>query len=124
MQEAARRLEDGGRIINLSTGLTRAWPVNVSVYAGSKAAVEQFSKALAKEVGSRGITVNAVLPGVVETDLTAGMAHDIKENARKNSSFGRLGTPEDIADAVAFLAGNDARWITGQSIVANGGTTP
>ena len=124
LREAATRVSDGGRIISLSTGLTRTWPAMTGAYAGSKAAVEQFTRALSKEIGPRGITVNAVLPGVVETDMIARAPEAMRQRATQASSFGRLGSPEDIADVVAFLAGPDSRWITGQLVVANGGTVP
>lgn len=74
--------------------------------------------------GPRQITVNAILPGVIETDMTAGMAEEVRSAARSQTSFSRLGQPRDIADVVAFLASDDARWITGQMIVVNGGSTP
>jgi 3-oxoacyl-[acyl-carrier protein] reductase len=124
LQAAADRLADNGRIISLSTGLTRGWATGVAAYAGSKAAIEQFSRSLSKDLGPRGITVNVVLPGVTETDLTANMPSENKQHMRSQTSLGRLGKPEDIADVIAFLASDDARWITGQMIVANGGSTP
>lgn len=117
-------VEDGGRIVSISTGLTRGWASGAAAYAGSKAAIEQFSRALSKEAGPRQITVNAILPGVIETDMTAGMAEEVRSAARSQTSFSRLGQPRDIADVVAFLASDDARWITGQMIVVNGGSTP
>lgn len=124
MQNAMPRLSEGGRIINLSTGLTRGWAPMAAAYAGSKAAIEQFTRSLSKEAGARGITVNAVLPGVTRTEILAGASADQLERARSQTSFGRLGEPEDIADVIAFLASEDARWITGQTIVVNGGSTP
>lgn len=124
LQMAAERVADGGRIISVSTGLTRNWAVGAAAYAGSKAAIEQFSRSLSKDLGPRAVTVNVVLPGVVETDMTSAMSPEMKEHARSQTSFGRLGRPEDIADVVAFLASDDARWVTGQLIVANGGSTP
>ena len=124
MQNAMRCIADNGRIINLSSGLTRGWAVRTAAYAGSKAAIEQFTRSLSKEAGARGITVNVVLPGVTRTDIIR--RHDAAhlENARKQTSFGRLGEPEDIADIIAFLASEQSRWLTGQLIVANGGSTP
>ena len=122
--QAAARLRDNGRIISLSTGLTRNWAPGAAAYAGSKAAIEQFTRSLSKELGPRGITVNAVLPGVVETDMTSGFPEERKRAAAQQTSFGRLGTAEDIADVVTLLASERARWITGQLIVANGGSTP
>ncbi|MBI1684106.1 SDR family oxidoreductase [Caulobacter hibisci] len=124
LQAAAGRIANGGRIITLSTGLTRTWAANAALYAGSKAAIEQFSRSLSKEVGGRGVTVNVVLPGVVETDMTAAMPAAMKQHAASQTSLGRLAAPDDIADVVGFLASPEARWITGQLIVANGGSTP
>jgi 3-oxoacyl-[acyl-carrier protein] reductase len=120
LQEAAKHIRDGGRIINISTGGTAAPGAYGSVYAGSKAAIEQFGMALAKELGSRQITVNTVLPGVTETDgLTlpdAARAHLIHE-----TTLGRLGKPDDVAEVVGFLASEAARWMTGQNVRAGGG---
>ncbi|KWV94044.1 SDR family oxidoreductase [Erythrobacter sp. AP23] len=124
MREASRRLNDGGNIINLSTGLTRNWAPKAAGYAGSKAAIEQFTRSLSKEVGVRGIAVNAILPGVTETDMTSNFPEERKLAASAQTSFGRLGRPEDIADVVSLLVDRRARWITGQLIVANGGSTP
>ena len=124
MQNAVRVMQDEGRIISLSTGLTRNWAVGAAAYAGSKAAIEQFGRSLSNEAGKRGITVNTVLPGVTRTDMTGQMPAALLEAARQQTSFGRLGEPEDIAEIVAFLASPGSRWITGQLIVANGGSTP
>jgi 3-oxoacyl-[acyl-carrier protein] reductase len=124
MKNAAEVMANDGRIINLSSGKTRNWAVNTAAYAGSKAAVEQFTRSLSKEVGVRGITVNAVLPGLVVTDMMSFLPDSHLENARQQTSFGRLGQVDDIADVVGFLASEQSRWITGQLIVANGGSTP
>lgn len=118
---AARRLRDGGRIVNISTGYTRATFPNVGVYAGTKAAVEQMARSLSRELGPRRITVNTVLPGLVDTD---GLSADVRANLDAfvaATPLGRIGEARDIADIVAFLAGDDARWVTGQDIVAAGG---
>lgn len=119
---AARHMRDGGRIVNLSTANTTLAGPGVSVYAGSKAAVEQFSKVAAKELGARGITVNAVSPGATDTDLLRST------NTQQGLDFsvaltplGRLGQPADIADVVAFLVGPDGRWVNGQTLIASGG---
>ena len=118
LQEAARRMPDGGRIVNLASNVTVQSLANASVYAASKAAVEQFTRVLAKELGSRQITVNAVAPGATETDMIPDMA---REMVPKMTPLGRLGQPEDIADVVAFVVSQEARWITGQIIGVNGG---
>ena len=123
MQEAARRMADGGRIVSLSTGGTVSGAPGASFYAGSKAAVEQFTKALAKEIGGRGITVNAVSPGFTDTDML-GDNPQFKEMGAQLSPLGRLGKQEDVADVadvVGFLASEEARWITGQNVQAGGG---
>ena len=120
MQEAARRVRDGGRIINISTGQTAVAFPGGSVYAGSKAAVEQFGLVLAKELGSRQITVNNVLPGAVETESLA-VPEAVQQQLIQNTPLGRLGQPEDIAEVVGFLASPAARWMTGQNVRATGG---
>ena len=120
LQQAAHHIADGGRIINISTsGTVMAIPAG-GAYAASKAAIEQFSFALAKELGVRGITVNAVSPGVTETD---GLVLDREQVNQMiaQTPLGRLGHPEDVASAVAMLVSDDASWITGQSLRANGG---
>ena len=118
LQEAARRMPDGGRIVNLASNVTVQSLANASIYAASKAAVEQFTRVLAKELGSRQITVNAVAPGATETDMIPDVAREI---VPKMTPLGRLGQPEDIADVVAFVVSEEARWITGQIIGVNGG---
>ncbi|GAA1980729.1 SDR family oxidoreductase [Nocardiopsis rhodophaea] len=121
MKYAARTISDNGRIINISTGNTRVSMPFVGVYAGTKAATEQMTFSLAKELGSRGVTVNAVLPGLTDTD---GLRPEIRENAGPiigMTPLGRMGTPEDVAEVVAFLATEEARWVTGQTIGASGG---
>ncbi|MGO8671779.1 MAG: glucose 1-dehydrogenase [Capsulimonadaceae bacterium] len=122
MQEAAQRLEDGGRIINISSGVTILGSAGMSVYAGSKAAVEQFTMAAARELGGRGITVNTVSAGMTRTDLLNEVVpREIQERMASSAPLGRLGLPEDIADVVLFLASESGRWITGQNIRATGG---
>ncbi len=122
MREAAKRLRDGGRIINFSSSVVGLYQPRYGVYAATKAAVEAMTHVAAKELGARGITVNAVAPGPIETDLfrSQNSQEQVAAITRMNP-FGRLGTPEDIADVVAFLAGPDGRWISGQVIRANGG---
>jgi 3-oxoacyl-[acyl-carrier protein] reductase len=122
MQEAARRLSNGGRIINISSSTTRGWSPGNAIYAGSKSAIEQFTRSLSRELGARGITVNAVVPGLTETDMIGDYTPAVREAVAKNTTLGRLGQPRDIADVVAFIASEEARWITGQMVVANGGS--
>ncbi|MEV5407811.1 SDR family oxidoreductase [Thermopolyspora sp. NPDC052614] len=119
---AARRLRDNGRIISLSTLNTVLPAPGVAVYAASKAAVERFSSVAARELGPRGITVNTVSPGAVDTDMLHGAnSPEGLQQAVALTALGRLGRPADIADVVAFLAGPDARWITGQNLRVSGG---
>ncbi|HLU96401.1 MAG TPA: glucose 1-dehydrogenase [Thermobifida alba] len=121
LRQAAATVRDGGRIIIVSSGNTRATLPATGVYAGTKAFAEQMGLALAKELGPRQITVNSVLPGLTDTE---GVRPDIRANAEEviaMTPLGRMGRPEDIADVVAFLAGDDARWVTGQRIGVSGG---
>ena len=120
LQEAATQLADGGSIVSISTGVTSMSESGAGAYAGSKAAVEQFSNCLAKELGDRQITVNTVAPGVTDTD---GMVLE-EEQANQliaQTPLGRLGKPDDIAAVIAMLVSDDAHWITGQNIRATGG---
>jgi len=122
LQEAVRRLRDGGRIVNVSSTATVLAQPRQAVYAASKAAVEQFTRVAARAVGGRGITVNTVSPGAVETEeLLATGSPETLAQWRRPTALGRLGLPADIADVVAFLAGPDARWVTGQNLRAAGG---
>lgn len=114
---------DRGRIVNISTvGTINSVPAGASVYTGTKAAVEQFTMALARELGGRGITVNTVSPGVTETEgFRKNAPPEMQILAAKMSPLGRIGQPQDIADVVAFLVSDQARWLTGQNIRACGG---
>lgn len=118
LQEAARRLRDGGRIIVVSTGGTKMFFGQTSLYLGSKGAVEQFVRVLSRELGSRNITVNAVSPGFTDTDLLPDRDRAV---AAGLSAFDRIGTPQEVAEVAAFLAGDAARWVTGQNVGAGGG---
>lgn len=125
IQQGLPRLRDGGRIINISSAVTRtAFPVNIA-YSMTKAALNVLTHTLALQLGPRGITVNAVAPGPVNTDMTGEGSwyaqEGVREQAAAYSTFNRMGEPADIADIVAFVASEDARWITGQYIDATGG---
>lgn len=122
-REAARCIEDGGRIVNISSGVTVANSEGMALYAGSKAALEAFAKVLARELAPRGITVNIVSPGMTDTPmLEGGDARLLRKVGAELAAMKRLGQPEDIADAVAALVSNDGRWITGQNLHVDGGT--
>jgi 3-oxoacyl-[acyl-carrier protein] reductase len=122
-QLAARMFNDGGRIVNISSTVTRARVRGLSIYAGSKAALEAFTRIWAAELAPRQITVNCLLPGMIDTDLIrVNMPPDTVERIGKTIPLGRAGQPADIADVVAFLCSDDARWITGQEIVVSGGS--
>ena len=122
LREGARRLRNGGRIVNLSTSVVGLKLETYGVYAATKAAVETLTGILAKELRGRDITVNAVAPGPTATDLFLdGKSPELVERMSKMNPLERLGTPGDIAAAVAFLAGPDGGWINGQVLRANGG---
>ncbi|UKK94688.1 SDR family oxidoreductase [Brucella pseudogrignonensis] len=122
LREAATRLRSGGSIVNFSTSVVGLKLETYSVYAATKAAVETLTAIMAKEMRGRSITVNAVAPGPTATDLFLnGKSDELIERMSKMNPLERLGTPEDIASAVAFLAGPDGSWINGQVLRANGG---
>lgn len=122
IQQAYRCMNDGGRIINFSTSVAGQMFPAYSVYAGTKGAVEQFTRQLAKEFGPKGITINAVAPGPVNTELfTVGKTEAQIAGVAAANAFRRLGEPDDIAAVVAFLASEESKWITGQTIRVNGG---
>ena len=118
MQEAAKVLKDGGRIVNISTGGTHLSFPGATAYLGSKAALEQYTKGLAQELAPKGITVNTVSPGFTETGM---MTDEYRQIGIQLSPMKRLGIPKDIADVVAFVVSEDARWLTGQTIQVGGG---
>jgi 3-oxoacyl-[acyl-carrier protein] reductase len=122
MREAARRLRDDGRIVNFSTSVVGTKLETYGVYTATKAAIETMTAILSKEMRGRNITVNAVAPGPVATDLfLTGKSQELIDRLAKMNPMERLGTPEDIASAVAFLVGPDGGWINGQVLRANGG---
>lgn len=122
MREAARRMRDGGRVINFSTSVVGVYGPTYGVYAATKAAVEAMTHVLSKELGARQINVNAVAPGPVATELfLEGKSDQMLDRIKGMIPFGRLGEPDDIASVVSFLAGPDGAWVNGQVLRANGG---
>jgi NAD(P)-dependent dehydrogenase (short-subunit alcohol dehydrogenase family) len=119
-------LADGGRIVNLSSGLTRVSVAGFSAYSTAKGAVETLSVYMAKELGSRGITVNTVAPGAIETDFLGGAVRDMAELNKQfadMTALGRVGLPDDIGPMISSLLGTDNRWVTAQRIEVSGGQT-
>jgi len=110
-----------GRIINISSIAGLIGNAGQANYAASKAGLIGLTKTLARELASRGITVNAVAPGLIETDMTTVLSEEIRQNILKNVPLGKLGEPEDIAGAVAYLASAEAKYITGQVLTVDGG---
>ncbi|MDF5725642.1 MAG: SDR family oxidoreductase [Rhizonema sp. PD37] len=122
LREAAKRLRDGGRIINFSSSVVGLYQPTYAIYAATKAGVEAMTHILSKELRGRNITVNAIAPGPTATDLfLKDKPKEVIDQMAKLSPLERLGEPEDIANAVAFLASPDAVWINGQVLRANGG---
>jgi 3-oxoacyl-[acyl-carrier protein] reductase len=124
-QEAAKHFgPDGGSIVNISSLASTYTPATSSVYSGTKAAVDAITKALAKELGPRNIRVNAINPGMVETEgvHSAGFIEsDFRKQVESQTPLGRIGQPEDVAPAAVFFASSDAAWITGETLVIAGG---
>ncbi|MEG4107896.1 SDR family oxidoreductase [Microcoleus sp. S13_C5] len=121
-QEAAKRMAEGGRIVNFSSSTTAIMLPTYGVYVATKGAVEQLTRSLAKELGDRQITVNVISPGPTDTELfTVGKTAEQIQRFTQMTALGRLGKVEDIADVTAFLCSEQARWITGQNIRVNGG---
>ncbi|MCC8391526.1 glucose 1-dehydrogenase [Paraburkholderia sp. MMS20-SJTR3] len=124
-QAAVKHLGEGGSIVNISSVVSRITPATTAVYTATKGAVDAITGVLAKELGPRKIRVNSVNPGMVETEGThsAGViGSDFETWAVSTTPLGRIGKPDDIADVVAFLASDDARWLTGESLIASGGS--
>ena len=124
-QAAVTRMGTGGRLITISSAVThKAWP-EVLVYTMSKGAIDVMTRTLAKDLAPRGITVNAVGPGLIDTEMNAAWMHSSPEAealASSYAAFNRVGEPEDVADVVAFLASDQSRWITGEYVDVSGGT--
>lgn len=121
-QQAAQHIKDGGRIINFSSSTTAMMLPKYSAYVATKGAVEQMTRVFAKELGAKNITVNVISPGPTDTELfREGKTEEQINNFGKMAALGRLGQVQDLADVVAFLASDEARWITGQNIRVNGG---
>lgn len=118
MQEAAKVLSEQGRIVNISSAGTHLHYYGATAYLGSRGALEQFTQGVAQELAPRGITVNTVAPGFTDTGI---LTDTYKQMGIEASPFKRLGTPQDIAEVVAFLVSEQARWVTGQTIQAGGG---
>ncbi|MDQ1026218.1 3-oxoacyl-[acyl-carrier protein] reductase [Streptomyces umbrinus] len=126
VRHGLERLRDGGRVVNISSGLARAaaFP-HLIAYAMTKGALDVFSRDLSKVLGARGITVNSLAPGIVDTDNTAELLYGTTDGWAKAaaiSALGRVGETADIADAVAFLASDQGRWVTGHWMDATGGS--
>src|SRR5687768_973277 len=122
LREAATRLADNGRVVSLSSTVTRLMLPNYAAYAASKGAVEQLTRIFAKEAGGRGITANIVSPGPVNTEMfTTGKSEETIKRMAAMSFQGRVGEPRDVANLVLFLVGEEAAWITGQNISVSGG---
>lgn len=122
LREAARRLEDGGRIVSITSSLTHQPMAGLSIYTASKAAIESFTATLAKELAGRDITVNCVAPGATATEVfLQGKSQETIQQFADLSPLGRVGEPEDLANVVSFLVSPEGGWINGQTIRANGG---
>lgn len=121
---ALPQFNDGGRIINISSGAATMTMAGYSIYSASKAAVDTLTRIWAQDLGKRHITVNTVSPGTTQTDMfEAAIPAEARTAMAEKTALGRIGTPEDIADVVAWLASSEARWITGKVIGADGGIT-
>jgi 3-oxoacyl-[acyl-carrier protein] reductase len=125
VQGALPRLRDNGRVVTLSSGLSRFANPMFTAYSATKGAIDVMTRVLAQELGARGITVNAIAPGAIDTDMNASWlrSEEGRNMLMARQALKQVGAPPEIADAVAFLAGPDSRWITGQRIEASGGSS-
>jgi len=122
MKTASEKLEKNGRIINISSSTSRLMMPTYSIYSATKAAIEQMTRIFAKEIGNKGITVNSVLPGPMNTDLfLKGKSSELINRIASLSAFNRIGDVEDIIPIILFLSSDQSQWITGQNIGINGG---
>ncbi len=126
-QAAVKHLQEGGSIINIGSVVSRITPPNSAVYTGTKGAVDAITGVLSRELGARKIRVNTLNPGLIETEGTktagtVGPDSDFEKWAIANTPLGRVGQPKDIADIAVFLASDDSRWLTGEQLLAGGGT--
>ncbi len=122
VREAAKRLNNGGRIINITSSVVGLYQPGYGLYAATKAAVEALTHVLAKELGPRAITVNAISPGPIATDFfMTGKPQELVDTISRSIPLGRLGEPDDIAKVVSLICGPDSGWVNGQIIRANGG---
>lgn len=121
---AVSRLRDHGRVVNISSGVSRIAMPEILAYSATKGALDNLTLNLAKLLGPRGITVNSVAPGIIDTDVTAWLHEDAdaRQWAIDAAALGRIGQPDDVAAVVAFLAGEDGRWVTGRVVDATGGS--
>lgn len=121
MREASRRLRNGGRVVNFSSSVVGLYQPSFGVYAATKAAVEALTVIMAREMAGRSITVNAVAPGPVQTELLSHSPQAVLDHLAEMTPLRRLGQPTDVASVIAFLVSNDGGWINGQTIRVNGG---
>lgn len=120
-QAAAPHLENGGRVVNLSSNLAFAPLPGMTAYCAAKAAVSCLTQGFAKELGPKGIAVNAVAPGATRTQMTAWIPGEMMQGIADSTPFGRVAEPDDVADVILFLASNEARWVNGRSVMVDGG---
>jgi 3-oxoacyl-[acyl-carrier protein] reductase len=122
MKMASEKLEPNGRIINISSSTSRLMMPTYAIYSAAKSAVEQMTRVFAKEIGHKGITVNSVLPGPINTELFLnGKSDDLITRIASLSAFNRIGNVDDIIPIILFLSSNESQWVTGQSLGVNGG---